>query len=211
MINKTIENLGRILDGHYEREWVEDAIIMLRKMAEPKPTLHPTDIYNFAGWLTMRPGMMKVGSAFDAAPMADAVGEYLDKFPERFAALVPASDLAEAVEKLYFAAHWTPDRECDAAALWTAVRDAAGIAPGQTTERLGAAPLKTLLQQAQESHDAREVPAITAEQKAELERYKEVLHYLRSELLHSEKGSYYGALWRAIDKALRGEDFYNES
>ena len=39
-----------------------------------------TDIYNFAGWLTTRPGMMKVGSAFDAAPMADAVGEYLNKF-----------------------------------------------------------------------------------------------------------------------------------
>lgn len=56
------------------------------KQAEPVARLHPTDIYDFAGWLTTRPGMMKVGSAFDAAPMADAVGEYLKTFPDRFAA-----------------------------------------------------------------------------------------------------------------------------
>ena len=38
--------------------------------------------------------------------------------------------LREAVKELYYAAHWTPDRECDDAALWTAVRDAAGLEPG---------------------------------------------------------------------------------
>jgi hypothetical protein len=42
-----------------------------------------------------------------------------------------------AVEKLYFAAYWSPDRPCDAVALWTAVRDAVGIEPGQTAARLG--------------------------------------------------------------------------
>jgi hypothetical protein len=47
------------------------------------------------------------------------------------------ANLQSAIESLYFAAHWTPDRECDAAKLWEAVRDAAGIAPGQTAERLG--------------------------------------------------------------------------
>jgi hypothetical protein len=43
----------------------------------------------------------------------------------------------EAVAALYFAAYWHPDRKVDEAALWTAVRDAAGIKPGQTGERLG--------------------------------------------------------------------------
>lgn len=46
--------------------------------------LSPTDIYDFAGWLTCRPGVMPVGETSDAAPMAEAVGEYLDKFPDRF-------------------------------------------------------------------------------------------------------------------------------
>jgi hypothetical protein len=45
--------------------------------------------------------------------------------------------LKKAVEELYFAAYWSPDRECDALGLWTAVRDAAKIAPGQTGARLG--------------------------------------------------------------------------
>jgi hypothetical protein len=48
--------------------------------------LHETDIYNFAGWLTTRPGVMPVGATSDAAPMADAVGEYIKTFPERFTA-----------------------------------------------------------------------------------------------------------------------------
>ena len=46
--------------------------------------LHETDIYDFAGWLTTRPGLMLVGSGFDAALMAEAVGEYIRTFPERF-------------------------------------------------------------------------------------------------------------------------------
>lgn len=45
--------------------------------------------------------------------------------------------LATAVEALYFSAYWHPDRKVDEQTLWTAVRDAAGIAPGQTAERLG--------------------------------------------------------------------------
>ena len=51
--------------------------------------------------------------------------------------LLDCRALQEAVRNLYYAAHWTPDRECDAEALWTAVRDAAGIEPGKTGEILG--------------------------------------------------------------------------
>jgi hypothetical protein len=40
------------------------------------------------------------------------------------------ANLIEAVSKLYYAAHWIPDRNVDSTALWTAVRDAAGFAPG---------------------------------------------------------------------------------
>lgn len=45
--------------------------------------------------------------------------------------------LRNAVEALYYAAYWSPDRPCDASALWTAVREAAGLPPGQSHERLG--------------------------------------------------------------------------
>jgi hypothetical protein len=38
--------------------------------------------------------------------------------------------LRDAVRKLYYAAHWTPDRPVDAAKLWTDVRDAAGFPKG---------------------------------------------------------------------------------
>jgi hypothetical protein len=47
--------------------------------------LSPTDIYDFAGWLTTRKGLMQVGGAYEAGPMAEAVDEYLKTFPERFA------------------------------------------------------------------------------------------------------------------------------
>lgn len=47
------------------------------------------------------------------------------------------SELRDAVEALYFAAHWSPDRPVDEKSLWERVRDAAGIKPGQTAERLG--------------------------------------------------------------------------
>ncbi len=48
--------------------------------------LSPTDIYDFAGWLTTRKGLMQVGGAYEAGPMAEAVGEYLKTYPERFTA-----------------------------------------------------------------------------------------------------------------------------
>ena len=47
--------------------------------------IYETDLYNFAGWLTTRPGVMAVGSSCEAGPMAEAVGEYIKTFPERFA------------------------------------------------------------------------------------------------------------------------------
>lgn len=46
-------------------------------------------------------------------------------------------DLAEAARELYYAAHWYPDRECEAIRLWTNLRDCAGIAPGNTKAVLG--------------------------------------------------------------------------
>lgn len=37
-----------------------------------------------------------------------------------------------AITALYKAAHWTPDRPVDAVGLWTVLRDAAGLPPGQS-------------------------------------------------------------------------------
>jgi len=39
-------------------------------------------------------------------------------------------NLRDAVRRLYYSAHWTPDRPVDSAELWTAVRDAAGFPHG---------------------------------------------------------------------------------
>lgn len=47
--------------------------------------IHETDLYSFAGWLTTRPGLMQVGSSYEAGPMAEAVGEYIRTYPEWFA------------------------------------------------------------------------------------------------------------------------------
>lgn len=48
------------------------------------------------------------------------------------------TELRAAVEALYYAAYWRPDRDCDAVKLWESVRDAAGLPAGQSFERLGA-------------------------------------------------------------------------
>lgn len=45
--------------------------------------------------------------------------------------------LVAAVKALYFAAYWSADRQVDEWALWTALRDAAGIEPGQCRASLG--------------------------------------------------------------------------
>jgi hypothetical protein len=45
-------------------------------------------------------------------------------------------NLHEAIKKLYYAAHWTPDRPVDAAKLWTDVRDAAGLPKGNSPEAI---------------------------------------------------------------------------
>jgi hypothetical protein len=69
--------------------------------AEPivaSTNLHETDIYNFAGWLTGRPGVMPVGSTSDAALIVDAVDEYIKTFPERFTA--PANEADDLLRKL---------------------------------------------------------------------------------------------------------------
>lgn len=43
--------------------------------------------------------------------------------------------LREAVLALYDAAYWQADRECEAAVLWEAVRERAGIKPGKSPSR----------------------------------------------------------------------------
>lgn len=45
--------------------------------------------------------------------------------------------LRDAVEALYYAAWWIPDRQCAAVKLWEDVRDAAGLERGEATKRLG--------------------------------------------------------------------------
>lgn len=47
--------------------------------------------------------------------------------------------LVEAVRRLYYAAHWSPDRDVDAKKLWQDVRDAAGFESGHapTPQALG--------------------------------------------------------------------------
>ena len=44
--------------------------------------------------------------------------------------------LQEAVKQLYNAAYWSPDRDVDSAQLWEAVRDAAGIPPGNSPQSI---------------------------------------------------------------------------
>jgi len=41
-------------------------------------------------------------------------------------------NLHETIKKLYYAAHWTPDRPVDAEKLWTDLRDAAGLPRGNS-------------------------------------------------------------------------------
>jgi hypothetical protein len=62
-------------------------------LEQPEPQvvyrLGETDIYDFAGWLTTRPGVMRVGASCEAGSMAEAVGEYLRAFPDRFTPHTP--------------------------------------------------------------------------------------------------------------------------
>ena len=59
--------------------YCEQGFVML---ADSK--ISPTAIYDFAGWLTTRKAVLTIGSSQDVAPLADAVGEYLKLYPERF-------------------------------------------------------------------------------------------------------------------------------
>jgi hypothetical protein len=45
--------------------------------------------------------------------------------------------MQQAIDNLYFAAWWSPDRACDAARLWDELRDAAEIDEGAKTYLLG--------------------------------------------------------------------------
>ena len=63
--------------------------------------LAETDIYDFAGWLTTREGVMKVGASSEACSMAEAVGEYIDTFPERFSSPPQPTNIEELDTRSY--------------------------------------------------------------------------------------------------------------
>jgi len=104
------ETNGELIDRAWQvLQSQEQEIMRLEKMLAEERTqqpqaevktvyrLSPTDIYDFAGWLTTRRGVMEVGSSKEAAPMAEAVGEYLRAYPERFAP--QQAEAAEAVNE----------------------------------------------------------------------------------------------------------------
>jgi len=68
--------------------------------------------------------------------------------------------LAAAVERLYRAAHWTADRPCDADKLWSDVRDAAGIEPGQSPKPIAerAVPIGLAPRPTQKKHCFCDIP-----------------------------------------------------
>jgi hypothetical protein len=55
-----------------------------------------------------------------------------DAMAEEVSHEVKFVNLRNAVRRLYYAAHWTPDRAVDAGALWTDVRDACGFPHGNS-------------------------------------------------------------------------------
>lgn len=62
---------------------------MTKELNQAAPRNHgpiqETDLYDFAGWLTTRPGVMTVGRSCEVGPLSEAVAEYIKTFPERFA------------------------------------------------------------------------------------------------------------------------------
>jgi hypothetical protein len=113
-------------------------------LAQPVPdaepvawVLSPTDIYDFAGWLTTRPGTLVVGSLHEAGPMAEAVGEYLRKFPDRFAAHPQPAPLTDT-QLCAMRKQNLDDSDSPAWAYEKGMRDAEqahGIVPAPTTDQ----------------------------------------------------------------------------
>ena len=81
--------------GGYPLYCMRCAEEMLKQSEQEKYKLAETDIYDFAGWLTTRAGVMKVGASSDASLMSEAVGEYIKTFPERFSVLQRRDGLTE--------------------------------------------------------------------------------------------------------------------
>lgn len=65
-------------------------------------------------------------------------GEPGVKHGAKWAEDIGTARLMRAAANLYYAAHWTPDRDCDAGALWKELRDAAGLEPGHSPRPTGA-------------------------------------------------------------------------
>jgi len=87
------------------------------------------------------------------AQVRDEEGHYLEDAYSQLATL------EGAVRELYTAAHWTADRPVESVRLWANVRDAAGIAPGNSPTPIPAPP----------SPEALELQRIKSEWKAFVE------------------------------------------
>jgi hypothetical protein len=105
-----------IYEGSFpEKIW--EVVPPRRETEQPQVVyrLAETDIYDFAGWLTLRPGVMRVGLCCEAGPMADAVRDYLRTFPERFAPRREWVGLTdEDISAAALRAGCAPERDCGA-------------------------------------------------------------------------------------------------
>lgn len=79
----------------------------------------------------------RINHSLDLEKMSVAVQEENTSFsaPGSYA-ISYNQDLLTAARNLYTAAYWTPDRPVDSAALWEALRDAAGTAPGNSPKKI---------------------------------------------------------------------------
>jgi hypothetical protein len=95
------------VDNSAEEAWKK---FMLETEPMVEHRIHPTNIYDFAGWLTTRPGLLEVGSSYDASPMVDAIREYLHKFPDRFITEPIAIPGAIPMSEVSTKSHAMPER-----------------------------------------------------------------------------------------------------
>lgn len=86
-----LEKLTRLTEEMGLYPWQEG-----ESVPTPDRAFLEQNIFNFAGWLTTRPGVMPVGSTSNAAPVAEAVSEYIKTYPERFSRpALPAEPLSD--------------------------------------------------------------------------------------------------------------------
>lgn len=112
----------------------------LAKLEETKVVyrLSPTDIYEFAGWLTTRSEVLTVGASHECYSIAKAVGEYLRAFPERFTAPPLHDKVQELENELVVARAEIANLRNDWNALQHAIVGDTGASAMLTVERMHA-------------------------------------------------------------------------